>query len=86
MSEKRTIVRLPGQKVWSGLGDWGEQTAPAMIAQVRAYASHLRAQADLIDAAADSEFQIDVARGVFVQNHVREIQKSTLAKATGGAS
>lgn len=77
MSEKLTRIRLPGQRAWSGLADWGELGAAEMIRQARAYAAHLRAQADAIDGAADREFQVDVIRGSHVQHHVREVQKAT---------
>ena len=72
MSEKLTRIGLPGQHAWSGLMDWGERDD--MIAQARRYAAHLRAQAEMIEAAADDDFRIDVVRGSHVQHHVRDIQ------------
>ncbi|API60575.1 hypothetical protein BSL82_15830 [Tardibacter chloracetimidivorans] len=57
-----------------------------MISQARSYSAHLRAQADLLDAASDADFQIDVIRGSHVQHHVREVQKATsmTLPGTGG--
>ena len=81
MSEKLTRIRLPGQRDWVGLMDWGDVDAAAMIAQARRSAADHRAMAAALDAAADGDFQIDVVRGSLVQHHVREVQKS--ARATG---
>lgn len=77
MSEKLTRIRLPGSKAYKGLLDWGDKLPDEMIIQARSYAAHLRAQAEEIEAAADSEFQIDVVRGSLVQHHLREVQKSS---------
>lgn len=76
MSEKVTRIRLPGQKHWPGCMEWGEQPASMMIGQARRYAAHLRAQADVIDAALDGHFQIDVVRGTCAQHHLHEVQKA----------
>lgn len=72
MSEKMTRIDLPGQRDWPGLMDYGERDD--MIAQARLHSAHLRKQADNIDAAADSDFKIDIVRGIHVQHHVRNIQ------------
>jgi len=77
MSEKMTRIRLPGQKAFTGLMEWGEETAETMIAKVRQHADYLRAEVEAIEKAADAEFQIDVVRGPYVQHHVREVQKSS---------
>lgn len=77
MSEKLTSISLPGQYAFGGLMDWGERSAADMIQQVKKHAKHLREQADMIDEAADSEFQIDVVRGSLIRRHVREVQKSS---------
>lgn len=76
MSEKMTRISLPNQRIWCGLMDWGELTAEQMIKQARQVAEHLRNQAEEIDKACDSEFQIDLVRGPVVQRHIREIQGS----------
>jgi hypothetical protein len=80
MSEKLTLIRLPGQKAFSGFMQRDEKSAAEMIAAARRYAASLRAEAEAIEAAADADFQIDVVRGWIVQHHVREVQK-----ARGGA-
>jgi len=76
MSEKMTRIRLPGQRAWSGLQDWGEHSAAEIIALARHYAAHLRNQAELIDAATDEEFQVDLVRGVHRQHLLKSIQVS----------
>jgi len=89
MSEKMTRIRLPGQKRFSGLLEWGEKSADDMVKSARRYAAHLRDQAEEIERAFDKEFQIDVVRGSHVQHHVREVQKSshdTPSKAKAGAA
>lgn len=84
MSETLTRIRLPGSTAFNGLQDWGDRPAGEMIAYARSYAAHLRAQAEAVEAAADSDFQIDVVRGVYVQHHVREVQAS--AKLSEGSA
>lgn len=76
MSEKMTRIRLPGQRDFVGLMEWGEKTADEMIEAARHRAAYLRAEADAIDGAIDAQFQIDVVRGLYVQRHVREVQKA----------
>ncbi len=80
MSEKLTRIRLPGQKDFRGLQDWGEKTPDEMTAMARRHAAYLRAEAEAIERAADGDFQIDLVRGVYVQRHIRELQKSALTE------
>ena len=75
MSSILTRIKLPGQKVWPGLLEWDRQSAEHMIAEARRHAAYLRKQADLIDAAPDSAFAIDVVRGSAVQHLVHSLQK-----------
>lgn len=75
MSEKMTLIDLRDRSVWSGIGEWGECSAAKMIERARGYAQHLRAQADLIDAAADEDFHIRIVRGRIVQHPVRTVQE-----------
>jgi hypothetical protein len=85
MSEKMTLIRVPGQQSGLGLMLYGEETAEKAIADYRALGARHRAQAEIIENAADEDFQIDVVRGVHVQHHVRTVQQSALAKARGEA-
>lgn len=78
MSEKMTRIRLPGQKIFTGLQEYGEQTASDMILRARQYSAWLREQAKMIDVAADSDFQVDVVRGPYVQHHIKELQRSSV--------
>lgn len=84
-SEKMTVIRLPGQRDWSGLGEWGECTAEEMIDRARKYGARLKLQGELIEQAADADFQIDLQRGVHRTHHIREVQKSALTQPTGSA-
>jgi len=74
MSEKMTRINLPGLPGGAGFMDWGEQTAEHMIEIMRKRADHMREIVEAIDAAADSDFKIDVVRGSVVQYFVRNIQ------------
>lgn len=75
MTKKRTIIDLPGQREFPGIGNWGEKTAEEMISEVRKYAAHLRKQAEAIDQAADGDFLIEVVRGVHVPKRVKLLQE-----------
>lgn len=77
MSERLTEIHLPQSDISVGLADWGEIDAPTMVGKLRDYAKHLRAQAEMIEAAADHEFQISTYVGVHVRRHRREIQTSS---------
>jgi hypothetical protein len=74
MSRLLTRILLPGEPHGHGLMDWGELTAEEMIGQYRRHAAYLRKQVEAIEAAADSDFKIDVVRGSQVEHHVRSIQ------------
>jgi hypothetical protein len=77
MTDTLTRISVPRcREPHPGILDWGQKTAPEMIAQVRAYADHMRAQVAAIDATADEDFQIEVVRGSVVQRHVRTVQQS----------
>lgn len=75
MSEKRTVIYLPGQRGFPGIGDWGEKTVEEMVLQVRAYAAHLRKCAEVIEQAADGDFLIEVVRGVHVPKRIQLLQE-----------
>lgn len=75
MSEKRTVIDLPGQREFPGVGDWGEKTVEEMIHQVRSYAAHLRKQAEAIERAADCDFLVEVVRGVHVPKRLKLLQE-----------
>lgn len=75
MTEKLTRLKLPGAKHCNGIMDWGEVTAEKIIDDMRKRAAQLRAEADEVEAAIDSDFKIDIVRGVHVQHHIKSIQK-----------
>lgn len=76
MTEKLTRIRLPGSS-GANMMNWGERTAQEMIKMVRDSADVMRRELTELDAAKDEDFQIDVVRGVHVQKHLKELQKST---------
>lgn len=74
MSEKMTVIDLPGQ-FGCGLMDYGDLPAEKMIADVRKMAADWRAKADAIEGAGDDDFRIRVVRGVHVQHPIRTLQE-----------
>jgi hypothetical protein len=76
MSDRITQISLPGAPD-AGIGEWGNHTAEFMIFQYRAYAKHLRAHAEAIEAAADHEFQVEIVLGSLVQKPVKTMQVSS---------
>lgn len=75
MSSKLTVIELRGQQAWPGCMDWGTKTAAEMIVTARAHSAHLRKQADIIDAAADSDFRVRVVLGSIANRLVSTIQE-----------
>lgn len=74
MSEKMTRIRVPGSKNSdTGFMDYGELTREEMVKMIRARADHLRDAVAAIDATADSEFEVDIVRGTWVQHHIRRV-------------
>lgn len=61
-SERMTSVHLPESKR-PGLADWGRKTPEEMITQYRAYALHMREEADKVLAAPDSAFHVETYIG-----------------------
>lgn len=80
MADKMTRIYLPGMSMGEGYMDHGERSAEAMINIMRLRADHMRDCVALIDAADDTDFQIDVVRGPYVQHHIREVQASRRIK------
>lgn len=78
MSATMTRLRVPGQRSFTGIQDYGVKSTAEMIKLVRAYADGLRDQLAVIDAADDEAFQIDVVKGPFVQHFVKALQWSSL--------
>jgi hypothetical protein len=74
VSERMTTIRLPSGKD-GGFMDYGDKPADEMVAAYRQIAADMKERAEEILAAADSDFRIEVVRGVHVQHPVRLIQK-----------
>lgn len=75
MSRKLTAIKLPGQTIWAGLGDWGEVDREAMIAKAREEARAHRRIADMLDAAADEDFRITLDSGTLACRTIKVIQE-----------
>ena len=86
MGERMTDIHLPKASISVGYVDWGELDAPTMIKEFRAYAAHLRAQAEAVEQAADHEFQISTYVGVHVQRNRRTVQQSSRLPTHPGAT
>jgi hypothetical protein len=75
MTDTFTKITVPGQHKFTGIMDHGRQTTEDMIKMARAYAAHMRACADAIDAAADDNFKVEIVRGSVVQTLVKVLQE-----------
>jgi len=66
--------------------DRGVKSAREMIRTIRDMAEHDRRHAEEVLAADDTEFQVDIVRGVHVERFVRTVQVSRVAnKKESGA-
>lgn len=79
MSAKMTRIRLRGSRY--GLMDWGEHSFEEMTRQMRAHAEALRTEADAILEAKDSDFDVAVVCGPYVQHFVRQVEPKKDDKA-----
>ncbi len=78
MSEKMTIISVPGRPNGDSFMEWGDKTASEMISAYRAYATHLRARVEAIEGMSDDDFRIAIVRGRIVQHPVRILQEGRL--------
>jgi len=85
MSTTMTRITLPGSE-YQGFMDRGVKSAREMIRTIRDMAEHDRRHAEEVLAADDTEFQVDIVRGVHVERFVRTVQVSRVAnKKESGA-
>lgn len=70
MSEKMTSITLPGTQ---GFMDWGFKSRAEMIATYRKIAEHKKAEAELVIAAADSDFTVEQHTGMHRKHNVVKI-------------
>lgn len=75
MSEQMTGITLRGLSSNAGIADYGLKTVPYMVAQIRARARLMRADADAIMAAADEDFHVDTYVGPLVMRDRRVLQE-----------
>jgi len=75
MSERMTSIHLPGVSISAGWADYGRKTIDEMIALVRSRAEAMKADAELILAAADSDFRVKTYRGILVQRDCVVLQE-----------
>lgn len=74
-SEKMTSITLGRDSAFNGVAEWGECSIKHMVEVARKHSKWLRAQADAIDAAADSDFHVETYRGVHVQRNLKVLQE-----------
>ena len=70
MSEKMTSITLPGTQ---GFMDWGYKERAEMIATYRTIAERQKAEAELVIAAADSDFTVEQHTGMHRKHNVVKI-------------
>ena len=79
MSERMTVITLPGAGIGAGLADYGRIPAAKMIAMMRRYAEHQKQQAEAILAACDDDFRIETHVGTHVKHRREVIQEGKTA-------
>lgn len=75
MTEKVTVITLPGLPNGAGLAEHGVEEASHMIAKYRDMARRQKEDADAILAASDEDFRVVVAKGIIVQRDRRVLQE-----------
>jgi len=74
VTDKCTTIHLPGSE-WNGLLECGEETVEAMIEKAKSYAEYeVRQHQQVLDAKPE-DFEVEVVRGVYVQRHIRWLQR-----------
>lgn len=79
MSDILTEIRLFNKDGWpidGGVADYGRLTKEQMLKQIRDYHRHNQQIAEIVLAAGDDEFDIEVVRGAIVRRHVEWVQRS----------
>lgn len=78
MSDKMTVISVPGRPSGDSLMDWGDKTTAEMISFYRAYAARLRSRAEAIEKMSDEDFRIEIVRGRVVQHPIKVLQEGRL--------
>lgn len=78
MSDKMTIISVPGRPSGDSLMDCGDKTTSEMISFYRAYAARLRDRAEAIERMSDQDFRIEVVRGRVTQHPIKVLQEGRL--------
>jgi hypothetical protein len=73
MSERMTCIYLPGH-MGAGIAGHGRKTVKEMLAMVRSYARHHKAEAEAVLSASDDDFRVTTYVGVHVQRNEEVIQ------------
>jgi len=75
MADRMTSIQLPGTSGNSALADYGRKTVPEMVELIRARAQAMKAEAEAILAAADTDFRVATYVGVYVQRDYVLLQR-----------
>lgn len=78
MSERMTSIRLRTSR-HSGLADYGRQSIPEMVRQIRQMAEHELEWAKEVLAARDEDFHVETYKGLIVRRN-REVLQEGLPK------
>lgn len=74
LSDKMTVIRLPGLRNGHGFMDYGEVPPQEIIQRLRNIHQEQLEAAQKVLAAKDEDFEIEVVRGKFVEHHIKWLQ------------
>ena len=75
MSEKLTLIRLPGQRDFNGFQDWGVRSVSHMLDYIERHKADLRKELASLEAAKPEDFRVSVILGPHLQRHVETLQE-----------
>ena len=87
MSEKCTTISLP-ESDWPGLLERSEESVESMLRLAKKHAEYNIKQYQQVLDAKPEDFEIEVVRGIYVQHHIKWLQRPTTdhdGQALGGA-
>ena len=74
MSEKFTVIRVPGGNSQSAFADRGDKSVEDMISLIRSYALEQKKIAEEILGCKDEDFNVKIVRGAIVQRPIKTLQ------------
>lgn len=76
MRDRMTSIYLSGHHA-SGLSLYGKKTVPEMVDALRKLATHQKAEAEAILAAAPDDFRVETFLGIYARAGLKVLQKGS---------